>query len=279
MKKIILLKPYGWCIGVKLAIKKFNKIKQEHKNKKIYVMGDLVHNKFSLDLIKNKNIKFINTNNQILFLSELNKDSVIVFPAHGYDCSTFLYAQKKFKFVYELTCPYIKSNIKLIKNLLSEGKHVYFFGLKNHSESRAILSIDKSIKLITSLRQIKNISKNSFLLNQSTFPIRYLKNLSKNINYIPTTCPATNQRHENILNLCPNIKLLIVVGDKKSFNTINLYKLAKDKGLNTKLISSCDELQKINFENITNCAITSGTSTPKKVVDDVEKKLFVNSSS
>jgi 4-hydroxy-3-methylbut-2-enyl diphosphate reductase IspH len=85
MTKVKLLKPYGWCNGVESAFKRMKQIENLHPNYKIYMMGGLVHNQNSLKLIKSKNIFFIESINQISFLKSIkNKNSVVVFPAHGY---------------------------------------------------------------------------------------------------------------------------------------------------------------------------------------------------
>lgn len=275
MKNLIVLKPYGWCFGVESAIKTFINIKNKLSNLKIYVIGDLVHNKQSLDLIKGHNIKFIKTSNAKIILRNINSNkSVIIFPAHGYQKDIFEYAQKKFKYIYNLTCPYILNTISIICKKLNEKRPIYFYGIKQHPETKAILSINSSIKLVSSLKRLSLI-KNGYLFNQSTIPkILIEKNLrQKSLKYISTTCGSTNQRHINILNLPSNIDLLLIVGDKKSNNANTLYKLAKLKKINTQLIQTFNQINKRYLNNIKTCAITSSTSTPKKIVDEIINKL------
>jgi 4-hydroxy-3-methylbut-2-enyl diphosphate reductase IspH len=37
--KITILQPYGWCEGVATAVTKLKQIINQHKNKKIYLIG------------------------------------------------------------------------------------------------------------------------------------------------------------------------------------------------------------------------------------------------
>jgi 4-hydroxy-3-methylbut-2-enyl diphosphate reductase len=238
-------------------------------------MGDLVHNKYSLEKIKDRNIHFINTKNQISFLTKLNsKNVVIVFPAHGYKDNVLKYANDNFRHVYQLTCPFINKNIKLIKSLIKQSEKVYFFGKKNHAETECVLSIDSSIKSTQLFKKINQITKHTYLVSQSTIPtyLFYEKVKNKNISYISTTCDATNLRYKNVLNLSMNIDLLLVVGDKNSFNTQMLLKTSKIKSI---LVESIKDLKLINFKNINTCAITSGTSASKEVVDEIIEQLVI----
>jgi 4-hydroxy-3-methylbut-2-enyl diphosphate reductase len=269
---------------VELVFKKMQSIFKTHPNNKIYLMGDLVHNAKSLSLINTKNVCNVKDTNKLLFLKK-NKDinAIIVFPAHGCDLDTLKYARKKFKHVYELTCPCIKQNIKLIHNLSSKKKKILFFGTKNHTETQAILSTNKSLKQVDAMTNFNNIKDKVYLVNQSTIPISLINSLvdnNKNIMFISTTCDATKIRHSHIANLSMDIDLLLVVGNKTSNNTMALCKLARQRGIKVKLISSQEQLNKNYFNSIDSCAVISGTSTMKEVVDAIIRKLnsFINKS-
>lgn len=275
MRKIILLKPYGWCSGVKIAIKKFNSIKQRHSNCDIYILGNLIHNKNSLMQIKDTTTHFLNVKDQLLYLHKLNPfQSVIVFPAHGHLKNIYEFARKKFKYVYELTCPFIKKNINLINSLSKQNHRVFFFGDKNHTETKNILSSNESVRLVTSYNDVNKINEHAYLFNQSTYPTCLIdENITnKKVKCMKTTCIATNDRYKNILSLSSRVDLLLVVGDKNSFNTNMLCNLSKQK--HTALIQSAKDLKKINFINVKICAITSGTSTSKSDVEKIINKLI-----
>ena len=240
-------------------------------------MGDLVHNNESLDLLNSKNMHFVHDKEKRSFLKKItNQNSVIVFPAHGCDVVTLQYAKKKFKYVYELTCPYIKNIIKVINKLLNSGKRVAFYGIKDHAETRAILSTNKNIQLVNSLQELNKIRATTYLVNQSTTPINEIKKAidkNKNIIFIPTTCSSVKIRHNNILKLHKNTDLLFVIGDQHSNNTMTLCRLAKTRNIKTKLVSSRKDLNKNTFKGIETCALISGTSTPKQTVDEIINKI------
>ena len=57
-------KTSGFCYGVKNAVDKTNDILEKEKNKNIYCLGELVHNKTIINELKEKGLKFIEDINQ-----------------------------------------------------------------------------------------------------------------------------------------------------------------------------------------------------------------------
>jgi 4-hydroxy-3-methylbut-2-enyl diphosphate reductase len=160
--------------------------------------------------------------------------------------------------------------------MINRKNKIFYFGLKNHSETKYIMSMNKSIKLIESLNGIKNIKSKIYLVNQSTIPVNTIKEHicnNKNISHIKTTCSASNLRYNNILKLPKNIDLLLIVGDKTSNNTMSLVNLGKQMKIKTKLVQSQNDIIKSDFNDIKTCYLTSGTSTTKKDVEDIYKKI------
>ena len=71
-----------------------------------------------------------------------------------------------------------------------------------------------------------------------------------------------------IINIKENYDLIIIVGDKLSNNSKQLYELAKKK-TNAILIESILDLDINELLNKENIAITSGASTPSSIVDQI----------
>ena len=54
--RVDIIPPFGFCFGVKKAIEDAIKIKKENPNKRIFIYGDLVHNKHVMDYLVSENI-------------------------------------------------------------------------------------------------------------------------------------------------------------------------------------------------------------------------------
>ena len=75
-------------------------------------------------------------------------------------------------------------------------------------------------------------------------------------------------RQQEILKL-KNVDGLIIVGDQKSNNTKNLLKIANEKKLDAILIENINQLEPLWLKNKETVAVTSGTSTPLELVNEV----------
>ena len=96
----------------------------------------------------------------------------------------------------------------------------------------------------------------------------FAKEKYPNLTLSDEICSATRIRQENILNL-KEVDGLIIVGDQKSNNTKNLLKIANEKKLDAILIENINQLEPLWLKNKETVAVTSGTSTPLELVNEV----------
>ena len=59
--EVIELKPFGYCYGVKEALKIIEEVKDKHQDKNVYVFGMLVHNNNVVKHLESKNVITIDT--------------------------------------------------------------------------------------------------------------------------------------------------------------------------------------------------------------------------
>jgi len=117
--------------------------------------------------------------------------------------------------------------------------------------------------------------------------------LNQHFQNFNTICDATQERQDAMLELVEeNIDLMIVIGGFNSSNTTQLQQIAFDRGIPSYHIDCVERIQSIN--NIEHrqlsgdlvmtenwlppgeikVGITSGASTPDKVVEDIIEKIF-----
>ncbi len=265
--KIDKINPHGYCGGVTYALK----IANEYINKKnVYMIGKIIHNDIVCNKLEENGI-IIKTNSKIDAIKEITEGTVI-FTAHGTDESIINYAKNKGLNVVDTTCKkvnIIKDNIK--KNLSSST--ILYIGVKKHPECEAILSISKDIILINDIDDLEHLDKsiNYYVTNQTTLSLLKLNELYKyieeNFNNViidNKICLATTQRQQAVLDTTADC--IIVVGDKNSSNTNELYNIAKTK-CDSYLISCYKELPNLSIYK--DIKITSGASTPEYLVDEV----------
>lgn len=284
--QIDILSPNGYCYGVKRAINLALDIKKENPNKKVYVLGMLVHNNYVCDFLLKNQIFTIDVppNKYKEVLLKLKSDDIVIFTAHGHDIELDQIIKDKKIQSYDAICPMVKHNNDLIKNALEKGKKVIYIGQENHPEAIGALSMSNDIIFMTNkLLDLSYYDKklNYFVINQTTLNIEELKGIHKdlksifpNIEIADEICAATRLRQQTILQLT-GYDVLLVVGSLKSSNTNKLYELATNKlpDISTFRIESLKDIPFNKLDKQQKIAITGGTSTPSKLLQLIKEEI------
>ena len=90
---------------------------------------------------------------------------------------------------------------------------------------------------------------------------------------INTICNATEERQKEAASVAAQVDAMIVVGGKQSSNTQKLYEICKKECENTYYIQTLEDLDIREFQNIDNVGITAGASTPKNIIEEVQKNV------
>ncbi|MFI3251506.1 MAG: 4-hydroxy-3-methylbut-2-enyl diphosphate reductase [bacterium] len=274
--KIEKINPHGYCGGV---IKALNTTLEAINSapKPIYMIGKVIHNDIVCNELEKQGL-IIKTNEKCDAINEIENGTVI-FTAHGTDEKLIDIANNKNLNVINTVCSKVSIIHRNIKKHL-ESHTILYIGVKSHPECEAILSISNDIILINDVNDLNLLdkSKKYYITNQTTLSLLklnslydYAKNNFKDITIDNKICLATTKRQEGVLNT--NADFIIVVGDKKSSNTNELYNLSKQK-CDSILVSECSEITNINLSQYNNIKITSGASTPEYIVDEIIE--FIN---
>lgn len=276
--KVTLIEPSGYCFGVNNAISIVKKIRDQYKDEKIYIYGMLVHNQFVIDELKKMRIITLNKDEDI---TKLDK-GIIISTAHGIsDDKINFFKQNGFIF-FDTTCPIVKKANKNIKHALKEFKYLFYLGKKDHPETIASLSISNNIILITKKEDVLKYPKDEIyaLTSQTTMTsyevndvYDFLINNGYKVHKLDDVCNATTIRQKKLIEKAPIFDYVIIVGDKKSNNNTKLYELSLKYNLNSYFISNISELQNLNLDASKTVLVSSGTSTPNFVINEIVEYL------
>lgn len=277
--KIIVAKTAGFCFGVKNAVDKT--IEELENNKKVYCLGELVHNKEVTEELIKKGAIFIEK------IEEANGKTII--RAHG--VPNFVYSKAKDLGIEikDLTCPKVLHIHNIVKEYKEKGFFIFLVGQIKHPETIGTISfcgensyiIEKEEDVEKAL-EIFNDSKleNSLLIAQTTFSMEKFEYIAKkikeqieNIIIKNTICNATRQRQEETEKLSKTVDIMIVIGGKHSSNSNKLYEIASKNCKKTIFIESAKELDVSIINNNSTVGIIAGASTPKKSIDEVVEIL------
>lgn len=278
--KINKITPQGYCNGVKNAYNiVLSIIDNQNIKRPITLLGNLIHNEFVMNELRQKGVAIKNDNNKtrLEMLDDINEGTV-VFSAHGVSKKVYSKAKEKGLEIVDTTCPYVSIIHNKIDEYIDKGYEIIYIGTRNHPECEGILENNSKINLVTNTAEANDLILNSSLIyvtNQTTLSIFDLKEIydviqSKYPNAIidNKVCNATTLRQEAVLKQEP-VDLCIVVGDKNSSNTNKLAYSSSKARINTILIESVEEIKSYNFNDIKSVSVTSGASVPSYLVDEV----------
>lgn len=139
-----LARHFGFCYGVENAIDIAYKTIEENKGKRIFLLSEMIHNpQVNTDLIQ-KGVKFLHDThgNQIISLSELKADDVVMIPAFGTTLELEKTIQDKGIEIqkYNTTCPFVEKVWNRSEQIAKKGYSIIIHGKPKHEETRATFS-------------------------------------------------------------------------------------------------------------------------------------------
>lgn len=283
-KDIKLAKYAGFCYGVKRAVETVKKLKNENPDKKVFVLGELIHNTQVIHELESLGIKTLNE------IPEKG-EGICVIRSHGESPQVIEKIKQAGFEPVDLTCPDVKKVQQKAIELAKEDYFVVIVGKSEHPEVIAIKANaelwSKNVVVAASIEQLKPYEneikshKRVGVVVQTTQRIttlneivEYLTSISKELHIANTICASTAMRQKEAKELAQNSDLMIVVGSKKSANTTHLAEILK--GITKTIhIENDDELDNYKdlISNAQNISITAGASTPQNVIEKVLNKL------
>ena len=279
---ITLLKPIGHCFGVIKAIEIAKETKEKYQDKNIYVFGLLVHNEEVVKELEENGIKTIemNEDNAAELLNKFTPDDVVIFTAHGHPQIYEEILNRNGVIYVDATCKKVKECFNQIK----QAEEVIYIGKNHHPETVAALTMNKNAHLydIKSGFDYSVLKTNHpLVINQTTLSFIELaaihdeiKSKLPNAIFAEEICNATLLRQKAINDLDSSVDTLIIVGSKKSSNTMKLYEVAKVKHPDKQIImvNNLEELKGYNL-SFNNAVVASGTSTSILTISEITNYL------
>ena len=272
---IYLASPRGFCAGVVLAID-LVEIALEKYGAPVYVKHQIVHNPVVVSEVESKGAITVEK------VSEIPDNSVVVFSAHGSPPEDYKLAEEKNIIVIDATCPLVTKVHNEAKKYSKEGKKIILVGHKGHQEVIGT-SGQADMKIIDDREKFdldKSKDEDVIVLSQTTLSVRdtqdtinKIKNVHPKAVVRNDICYATTNRQEVTVKLAKKVDLILVVGASNSSNCNRLKDVSIQSGTKAYLINSFEEIKDEWLKDVNKLGLTSGASTPDKLVFEIIKRL------
>jgi len=276
IKKIILLKPRGFCAGVVRAIDVV-KIALDLYGGPIYVRKEIVHNRHVVDELRRAGAIFVEE------LAEVPEGARVIFSAHGVSPAVRAEAKERRLQVIDATCPLVtKVHLEAVR-FAKQGYSIILIGHRDHDEVIGTLGeAPGSTILVSDVDDVDHLEiddpERVVYLTQTTLSLdetkdivtRLMERFPKIVG--PKTqdiCYATENRQLAVKAVAPLCQALLVVGSQNSSNSRRLVEVCEKAGIPAYLLDDSTEVQPRMLDEVDTVAVTAGASAPEHLVQEL----------
>ncbi|MBE0498135.1 MAG: 4-hydroxy-3-methylbut-2-enyl diphosphate reductase [Campylobacterales bacterium] len=270
--KIKLAENYGFCFGVKRAIK----IAEENAGASTF--GPLIHN--------SKEIERLSSDFKVSLVEDISTfkpGDKAVIRTHGIPKDELSALKEKKVEVIDATCPYVTKPQQICEEMSKEGYDIIIFGDVNHPEIKGVMSYSQSgASVVESVEELEGkIFKDKIaVVAQTTRKVEefmqvcnYLMRTHKEVRVFNTICNATFDNQDAIRKLSKESDVMIVIGGKNSSNTKQLHSISKEECPDSYLVEGPDDLEASWFTGKKECGVSAGASTPDWIIKQVTQMI------
>ncbi len=264
-KKIILLRPRGFCAGVVRAVDVV-RIALDLYGAPIYVRKEIVHNRHVVDELREAGAIFIEE------LDEVPVGARVIFSAHGVSPAVRSQARARNLQVIDATCPLVtKVHLEAVK-FAKKGYTIVLIGHKDHDEVIGTLGeAPESTVLVSTVGDVDRLEvrdpERVSYITQTTLSLDETKDIVGRLQErfpkiqgpaAQDICYATENRQLAVKAVVPLCQVLLVVGSQNSSNSRRLVEVCEKTGVPAYLIDDLGEVKAEWLENVNTVAVTAG---------------------
>jgi 4-hydroxy-3-methylbut-2-enyl diphosphate reductase len=282
-KRVLLLKPRGFCAGVVRAID-IVKIALDTFGAPIYVRREIVHNRFVVNELAEKGAIFVNE------IEEVPAGQRVIYSAHGVSPAVREASKARGLKVIDATCPLVtKVHVEAVK-FAKQGYSLVLVGHRDHDEIEGTLGeAPEATQVVSNVAEVEALvvpdpdrvaylTQTTLSLDEARDIIHALKVKFPNIvgPHTQDICYATENRQVAVRNVAPGADLVLVVGSTNSSNSNRLVEVSNNLGTKAYLIDNSAAIDPTWLEGADSVAVTAGASAPEVLVEDVINYLQQN---
>lgn len=135
---------FGFCYGVQNAIDIAYRAVEQHRDKRIFLLSEMIHNPTVNEDLQRRGVQFLfhTDGSEIIPFEELTPDDIVIVPAFG----TTVEIQRRLESIgidpyrFDTTCPFVEKVWNRGAKLGKKGYSLVVHGKYQHEETRATFS-------------------------------------------------------------------------------------------------------------------------------------------
>ena len=277
--QVKVAKSAGFCFGVQRAVDTVYE-QVEKGICPIYTYGPIIHNEVVVQDLEERGVQVLEGKED---LGQLTEGTVII-RSHGVGKEIYDLISAKGLNCVDATCPFVKKIHRTVEKESAAGRQIIIIGNDNHPEVEGIKGWCRHPALvIESAEQAEalNLPEGTkvCIVSQTTFNYKKFKDLVEILDkkrydriVVNTICNATEERQTEARQIAGKVDAMIVIGGSHSSNTQKLFEICRKECENTYYIQTVHDLDLEVLRSTGLVGITAGASTPKKIIEEVQKR-------
>ena len=274
MKRLVIVRPHGFCAGVWHAIGMAEAAVAKYPSP-VYCLNELVHNRQVVDGLAARGMRFVRS------VEEVPESSVLLFSAHGVSPAVCAAAAARHLTVLDATCPFVARSHADVRRHAAAGRSVLLIGSPAHDEVVGIAGeAPGAVLVVEDGRAAEEVSPPDpdrvAVVAQTTLSRSHAEEVMAVLRrrfpavLLPPShgvCYATTNRQEAARRIARETDLVVVLGSRNSANSNRLAEVAKGEGTRSLLVSGMDDLAGLDLAGVESIGLTSGASTPEAALE------------
>ncbi len=276
LKRIVLASPRGFCAGVAYAIEVVDLALTIH-GAPVYVRHAIVHNEWVVRSFEERGVVFVED------IDEIPSGSVVVYSAHGVSPQVRRHAVERGLTIIDATCPLVTKVHNEARRFAERGYFMVYIGHAGHVEAEGTMGeapdrmvlvetpADAEALVLPPHEKLAVVTQTTLSVDEVEATMAVLRNRFPHIEKPKKEdiCYATTNRQTAVKELARQCGLVIVVGSQTSSNSNRLREVAESMGAQAVLLMTPDQVNPAWRDTFEVIGVTSGASTPEKLVEDV----------
>lgn len=277
--RIVLATPRGFCAGVERAIEIVERA-LERFGSPIYVRHEIVHNKYVVESLRAKGVRFVDE------LDEIPPGAVAIFSAHGVSRRVQEEGIARQLDVIDATCPLVTKVHDEGRRYSEKGFEIVLIGHMGHPEVEGTMGqIPGRVSLVTCVEDAERFEPQDpdklAYVTQTTLSVddtrEIIATLRRRFPFIAgpdvrDICYATQNRQTAVREIAQQVDVVLVVGSQNSSNSNRLCEIGQ-ASVPSYLVEDANTLRAEWLENASSVGITAGASAPESLVEGLLLRL------
>ena len=230
--------------------------------------------------LEEKGVRVLDSKEELEALTE----GTVIIRSHGVGREIYDLIQEKGLICVDATCPFVKKIHRTVEKESAAGRQIIIIGNDKHPEVEGIKGWCHTPAIVvesSEQAEALELAENSSvcIVSQTTFNYKKFQDLVEILDkkrydrvVVNTICNATEERQTEARQIADEADAMIVIGGSHSSNTQKLFEICRKECENTYYIQTVDDLNLGVLRSTGLVGITAGASTPKKIIEEVQKR-------